>query len=417
MNTLLFLALALLLSISAFLAASEAAFFSLSSSTLESYERSTEGRKRLIALLLMKPRELLVTIMMIDIFCNILVQNTVSNIFGKYGSILVKVGIPLFLTLFIGEIIPKAIALPNNRAVAYKLAPIIAFFSRIIWPLRVALTKITNYVSRFFFFFLQKEKKFTEDELQTILSLSKEKHILDKDEYALTSGFLSLRDSLIKEHMQAKDDILFYDINKPLTQLLQLFVDKKQVKVPVCNGEIENLIGVISAKRFFFYQDKILSEEMLKMFVTPAFFLPDTTNGWLALQQMREKTESLALVVDEYGNICGLITDKTLIKTIIGDFVDPSIKVKKYTYCSQDVIIASGKMTLDEFEAVFKVKLPRIAQATTLGGWLMEKTQSIPQVGQKFTFNGFNFYILFAAPNRIHKIYVQKIATKKEDKK
>jgi len=408
MNLFLFLALLFLLLTSALLSASETAFFSLSQSTLESYERSTEGRKKLIALLLTKPRELLVTIMMLDIFCNILVQNTVSGIFGRYGNLFIKVGIPLFLTLFLGEIIPKAIALPNNRAIAYKLAPLLAFFSRILGPLRLFLTKFTNYVSHFFFFFLKKEKKFTENELQTILALSKEKQILDKDEYALTSGFLKLKNSLVKEHMQTKEEILFYDINTPITDLLQLFVEKQQIKVPVCDKEIDNLLGVISAKRFFFYQDKITSEPMLKMFLTSPFFIPEATNGWLALQQMREKNESLAIVVNEYGNICGLLTDKELIKTVIGEFIDPFAKDKKYTYCNSDVIIANSKLPLDEFEQLFNIKLPRTT-ATTLGGWLMEQTQTIPQPGEKFSFHGFIFYILFSSPNKVKKIYVQKI--------
>ena len=147
-----------LLTFSAFLSSAETALFSLSPFTLRSYKYDESNRKKLIARLLDRPRELLVTLMMLNILGNILIQNTVSNFFTNINSWLLKVGLPLLLTLFIGEIIPKSIAIGHNKSVSHFVAPFIAFIARILGFLRKIVVSITTFISRFMFFFLKREK-------------------------------------------------------------------------------------------------------------------------------------------------------------------------------------------------------------------------------------------------------------------
>jgi CBS domain containing-hemolysin-like protein len=371
----------------------------------------------MIATLMENPRSLLVTILILNVFANILVQNTVSSLFGNFSGWIVKVGTPLLLTLIFGEVIPKSLALPNNVRISRFVVFYITWLKKILFPIRQPLTTITSYISRVLFFFLKKEKPIKTEELEHILSTSKEKGVLSTDEVDLISGYLDLKDSLVKERMTQHRDVIFYDINEPIEKLLDLFVDKELTRIPVCNGELEDIIGIISVKTFFLYQKKIGVIKDLKKYLKKPFFIPETTKAWNLLNQLREKRESLAVVVDEYGSINGLITQEDLIESVTGDIEDVRDKKHFYTRSGKDIIIASGKMTLEEFETVFDEKLTSISNVLTIGGWIIEKLGNIPQAGEKLIFEGFLFYILASDPNRIKRIYIRRNKETKKGRK
>src|SRR5438105_7780172 len=130
------LILIVLILCAAFLSGSETALFSLSPLTIKSYRNTTDPRLKLISFLMQHPRDVLVTIMMLNIFANILIQNTVSTIFDPFESWGLKVGLPLGLTLIFGELLPKSFALPNHTLIAYYVAPVIGAITRILRPIR-----------------------------------------------------------------------------------------------------------------------------------------------------------------------------------------------------------------------------------------------------------------------------------------
>lgn len=410
-------AIIFLLIMSAFFSASETSLFSISPYTLSLFKSSSDNRRKLIAHLMDNPRELLVTIMMLNILINILLQNTVSSLFGENSTWLLRVGVPLVLSLFFGEIIPKSVALPYNEAVARKVAPTVAFLARILGPLRKAVVKFTSFISRILFFFMRKEGPLSEEELEHLIKFSKDRKVLDKDEYRLIRGYLNLKNSTIKEHMRPRGEILFYDINTPLDRLIFLFVDRKCSRVPVCDKVLDNLLGVISLRRFFFYQDQIKNGELLKLFLKNPLFLPESTSAWNGFHKLKKENERTAIVVNEYGSISGLVTDEDLMEQVIGKVVDERDGERRYARCSSDVIIASGQLELDELENIFGIEIKSEFNAVTLGGWLIEKMECIPQAGQKYVNDDFLFYILAADANRVKKVYVRSLLGKEKNGK
>ena len=144
---------------SAYLSASETALFSLSGMKVRSFRQSPQPRNRLIADLLSRPRDLIVTILMLNILVNILIQNLASTIFGEMATWALKVGVPLAITLFFGEVIPKSVAILNNDRIAPKVAPIIARIEKILGPAIRIVIAVAGTISRTLFFFLKKEKK------------------------------------------------------------------------------------------------------------------------------------------------------------------------------------------------------------------------------------------------------------------
>lgn len=398
-----------LLFLSAFLSASETSLFSLSPLTIKSYRHSSQSRLVLISRLMERPREVLVTILILNVLSNILVQNTVSSIFGAFSSWVIKIGVPLILTLLLGEVIPKSIAMANNSSFAYFSAPWIDRATKFLRPIRDPLTRITSWISRFLFFFLTEEKEISQEELRHVLQTSEASGVLLPQECSLIGGALDLQQSLVKERMRPREEILYYNIREPLERLIHFFVDLEISRIPICDGSLENLLGIFSAKRFFFHKDQIHQPSDLIPFLKKPYFTPEAIKAWTLLKNLRDRAESLAMVVDEYGSISGLITQEDLIESVVGEIIDKRDEKNLYTRSGSDAIIANGKLELTEFKEIFGVALHSKSPVLTLGGWLIEQLGTIPSIGTKYADGQFLFYILEAEPNRIRKIYVRRV--------
>lgn len=409
MTTSLALLLLLFTLASGFFSASETALFSLSPMQIRGFQRSRSPRLRQIAELVLHPRGLLVTILIMNVLANLLVQNAASSLFAAAPGWLLKVGLPLLLTLLFGEIIPKSVALPNNEQLAHVVAPPIGFLHKVLGPLRRLVTVVTGYVSRFMFFFLQREQEISHAELQHALTLSEERGVLTREEAELVSGYLKIQDVTVKELMRPREDILSFDLSEPLTRLTHLFVEEQVSRLPVCEGGIENLLGVIEADLYFVHRGAIREPRDLLPHVRKPLYVPESMAARSLLSKFDEKGELLALVVDEYGSISGLITREDIVEVIVGEIVDRRDDKVLYTRANRDVVIASGKLELDDFNDLFDVPLESESNLVTLGGWLIEQLGSIPSVGTKLVTDDYLFHVLAAEPNRIRRIYVRRL--------
>ncbi len=385
------------------------ALFSLSSTELKLFATDPDKRKQMVVNLMLKPRDLLVTLLFYDIAANILIQNTAANLFGDDSSWFLKVGIPLLLTLFLGEILPKTIALPFNTQIAWRIARSIEIMHKIISPIRRLITEITTYLSRILFFFLQKGKEISPDELRMLLKSSESYGILSHDEAKLTHGYLSLTDITVKERMRPRHEILHYDISEPLSKLVYLFAERECSRVPVCQGDLQNLRGILSAKRFFLNKANIHTPQDCLAFLKKPYYVPETIVVRTLLRHFFQRKEEMAIVLDEYSSISGLITQEDLYELVVGEISDRRDDSLRFTPAGKDIIITSGKFELSEFEALFQVQLPSENNMVTVGGWLTEQMGQIPKSGTKYVWKNFLFQVLAADPNRVRRVYIRRL--------
>ncbi len=394
---------------SGFFSLSLIALFSLSSTEVKLYKHSHDKRKLLIADLLAQPRNLLVTLLFLDICANILIQNTSANIFGAYSSWLLKVGVPLLITLLIGEIIPKTLALSYNKTIATRVVRVISALQQILSPLLRVLTFVTSHISHVLFFFMRKEQEISKEELRHVLKSSKSSGILSLDEAKLIEGYLSLTDYTVKERMHPRHEILYYDINEPLSKLIYLLVEKECSRVPVCAGDLQNMMGIVSATLFFLHREEIREGKDLIPHLEKPYYVPETIFARTLLYHFFHRKATMGIVVDEYGSISGVITQEDLFEVVVGEIADIRDEKTRYTPAGNDVIITSGKFELSEFEQLFGAELISSSNCVTLGGWLTEQLGDIPKSGTKYESNGFLFQVLAADPNRIRRVYIRRL--------
>jgi len=199
METSILIILLFLLTItSGFFASAETAFFSLSSTRVKTYQQSHDKNKALIAKLLSHPRDLLVTVFMLNTLVNILLQNVASSIFGSSAGWDLKIGVPFILTLVFGDIIPKYIGIQNNIYITELTAPLVNFIQKMIEPIRKLIVTITEPISRVLFFFLKKEESISRHELEHVLTQSEEFGVLKKEEAFLARGYLNFQNLSVR---------------------------------------------------------------------------------------------------------------------------------------------------------------------------------------------------------------------------
>ncbi len=409
MTSVLLLLLFVFIGLSAFFSASETSLFSLSSMQVKAYGQSTDPRKRLVNSLLQRPADLLVTMLMLSTVANILIQNVVSSLFGEYSHWVLNVGVPLAITMIFCEVIPKSLGLANKEAVACSSSRTIWFFEKIFYPVRRVMTQITHWVSPWEFFFLRNRQEVSLEELRHALKASHEEGVLSNDEAELIRGYLTLEDASVKELMRPREDVLFYDLDEPLEKLIHLFVDEQCSRIPICRQGLDEVIGMMSAMTYFLYRNTISSPSDLLPLISKPFFVPESLPGRSLLKKFYEKKETLALVVDEYSSVSGLITLEDLVETVIGEIADLRDEKEPYTKSGSDVIIASGKLELAELEKLFGITLESPSNMVTVGGWLTEQMGDIPKNGAKFFSNGLFFHILAADPNRVRRVYIRRL--------
>lgn len=399
----------LLIFLSGLFSSSETALFSLSSLKIKTYKQDSDKRKQLVAQLVSNPRDLLVTVLMLNIIINIMVQNVSSSIFGDFSSWGLNVGFPLAVTLIFGEVIPKSIGLVNNAKIAYNVAPFISFCQRALYPFRRLIVFVTNFVSRLLFFFLRKEDEISIDELQHALRTSRKTGVLNEEEAELVRGYLLLQESTVKERMRPREEVLYFDLDEPLSKLIHLFVDQECSRIPICENGLDKIIGVMTSRIFFLHRPLLKTVADLKPIIEKPFYVPESIPAKMLLRQFYDRQDSFAVVVDEYGSTCGIIALEDLVETVIGEIVDRRDEKSLYTMSGEDVMIASGKMELSDLEKIFDVSLVSENHMVTIGGYLTEKIGDIPKSGSKYVTEDFLFHVLAAEPTRVRRVYIRRL--------
>lgn len=410
---LLILLLFFLLFCSAFFSASEVAFFSLSSLKIAYFKQSQEPKKRQVALLFDAPRDLLITILVLDVSVNIIIQNLVASLFFDFDSYLLTVGVPLFLVLLFGDFLPKAVAIRHNQRIAVAVAPLFHWLQRCIAPIRILLNWASSSFGHLFSFFLPKEKELSLQQLKEAIRGSKESALLDEEEVRWIDGYLDLHQFIVKELMRKRHEIIAFDLHAPLEELYQMMVEEQHSEIPVYEDEFDHLVGVITAEDLFVHRDEINSSVEVKQYVKKPFFVPEGMVAKHLIEEFQKRAERLAIVVNEHGSWSGLITLEDLTRFFLRSSHD---KRKETTPQSMnEVMVISGQTELQEVEEKLKVQLPSPSNCVTIGGWLTEQAGDLLQSGDRFTYDSLLFHVLSADEKKITRMYIRHLPNFEED--
>ncbi len=298
------------------------------------------------------------------------------------------------LVLLFGEITPKSYAKKNSE----KLLGMFSLPLTVIVIILTPVAKICTFLQRS----NEEDDAATEQEMEKMLEESMDREQLDEDEATMAMNALRLDEISVEEIIIPRVDIIAVEKNMPVPQLVDLLIAQKFSRVPVYDETIDKIVGIV-------YEREVLEriakgeEITLESMIRPVIYLPRTTKLSKALTQFQSEGIHMAVVTDAYSGTVGIVTMEDVLEELVGDINDETDFAQKMIYARGNRYEVNGKMSLNDLfkETDWPKKWRGDTEATTVGGWVMELVQKIPQKNELFEFEDFNIKIKSMKSRRI----------------
>ena len=395
----------------AFFSASEMALVSLNRSRVE--QKAAEGEKKFVRLLsvLENPNNFLSTIQVGITFISILsgasLANDLGAVFAKWmgnsataqtAGYWLALAMLTFVSIVLGELYPKRIAMNMKENLAVVTAPVIIFLGKIVSPFVWLLSASTNLISRITpMNFDDADEQMTRDEIEYILTKSEQ--TLDAEEIGMLQGIFNLDEMMAREVMVPRTDAFMVNIEDDINVIMQEILRQNFSRIPVYEGDKDNIIGLIHTK-------KILAESFtngfdqlnIRRIMQEPLFVPETIFVDDLLKSLRNTQNQMAILLDEYGGVSGIVTLEDLLEEIVGEIDDETDKTEIFVReIAENTFIVQGSMTLNDFNEYFNLDLSS-DDVDTIAGFYLTGLGTIPSQDEKEAYeldnNGFHIVMV-----------------------
>jgi putative hemolysin len=395
----------------AFFSASEMALVSLNRSRVE--QKAAEGEKKFVRLLtvLENPNNFLSTIQVGITFISILsgasLANDLGAVFAKWmgnsataqtAGYWLALAMLTFVSIVLGELYPKRIAMNMKENLAVVTAPVIIFLGKIVSPFVWLLSASTNLISRITpMNFDDADEQMTRDEIEYILTKSEQ--TLDAEEIEMLQGIFNLDEMMAREVMVPRTDAFMVNIEDDINVIMPEILRQNFSRIPVYEGDKDNIIGLIHTK-------KILAESFtngfdqlnIRRIMQEPLFVPETIFVDDLLKSLRNTQNQMAILLDEYGGVSGIVTLEDLLEEIVGEIDDETDKTEIFVReIAENTFIVQGSMTLNDFNEYFDLDLSS-DDVDTIAGFYLTGLGTIPSQDEKEAYeldnNGFHIVMV-----------------------
>ncbi len=314
-----------------------------------------------------------------------------------------------YLSLVIGELVPKRIALRSPERITTLVALPMQWLSTLVSPFVSILTFSTDVVTRLIGLRDSKEPPVTEQEITVMIEQGTQAGVFEPAEHSMVKRVFRLGDRSVGSLMTVRQDIVWIDLDDPLDENLKKLTSNSYSRVPVCRGDLDNVEGILRAKDLL-NQCLTCGIPEIKGVLQEPMFVPETLPALKLLEKMKESRTHIILVVDEYGTVKGLVTLNDILEAIVGDMPSLDDSDEPYAVQREDGSwLLDGMLPMDEFKEIFglgRLSDEETGKYLTLSGYVLTKMGRIPLSGDRFEADGLSFEIMDMDGNRIDKILV-----------
>jgi Mg2+/Co2+ transporter CorB len=407
---------------SAFFAGAETALTAASRARMHALEKSGDQSASLVNRLIASRGRLISAMLLggqiVNIAASAFVTNLLVNIHGDRGVLYATVLMTTLVVIF-GEVLPKTIAIAFPDRVSLLIAPIVAFFVMIFWPIVAAVeTMVRGMLGVVGVHPGARETGLSgPEELRGAVDILHREGGVERSERDMFGGLLELGELEVSDVMIHRTKMRSIDADLPPAELVREVLASPYTRLPLWRGQPDNIVGILHAKDFLRALAAAggdVAKVDVEGIALEAWFIPATTTLRDQLQAfLRRKTHS-ALVVDEYGVVMGLVTLEDILEEIVGDIKDEhDAPVQGLRAQADGSVIAEGSVTIRELNRAMDWNLPD-EEATTIAGLVIHEARAIPDPRQVFVFHGFRFEVLRKQRNRIAALRITKLATGEE---
>jgi putative hemolysin len=330
-----------------------------------------------------------------------------DNIADALGVGLVVIVIT-YLSLIIGELVPKQIALRDPELIAARVAPAMAFIAKVAAPLVWLLDVSGRLLLRLLGQAGESEERVTEEEVKTIIAEAEGAGVLETEERAMITGVMRFADRSARGLMTPRRDVELIDVNDPPDEILRIVRGTHRSRLPVQDGDADDIVGVLILKDLV---DLLADGRPLdvRAMMRQAPVVMDRTDALHVLRAIRSSTTHMALVFDEYGHFEGIVTSGDVLEAITGTFREEEGDEQAFTVREDGSYLVSAWMPVDEFADKIGVPVEKDAKYETVAGFVLEELAHLPQVGETFQRAPWKFEVLDMDGRRIDKVLVTRM--------
>lgn len=399
-----------LLVISAFFAGSETALVSLNQLRVKHMMELNIPGTEILAKLVDRPNRMLSTILVGNNIVNIALSSLVTSIalriFGSEG-VGIAVGVVTVLVLVFGEIIPKSYSAINNQKVALRVALPIFWLQKFFYPIIKVLSIITNLLFKVLRSGQTVSGAVTEEEIRIMVDLGEGQGAIESQEREMIDNVFELNDIVVREVMLPRVDVVAVEADKPLADAWDKVVRYGHSRLPVFEGSLDNIIGILYAKDLMAKYNK-LGSATTRNIMREAYYVPETKRVDELLREMRRERVHIAVVLDEFGGTAGFVFFEDLVETIIGEIGDE--------YDEKDLLVetvtpgkvkVNARLSVENVNELTGLNLPE-EDFDTIGGLVFHMMGQVPEKNDCIEFNDFILSVDSMEGKRIKKVLITK---------
>ena len=339
------------------------------------------------------------------------------EIFGENG-LGIAVGIMTFLVIIFGEVTPKTYCNANATKVALRFSKVLLAFSYVFYPAVWVLERISRGIIKITgSSYLP--PALTGEEIKGIIDQGHRDQALETHERDLLHGALEFNDSVIRSIMVPRTKMFSIQKETSLVDAADKIHQSGHSRIPVYGKDLDDIVGILHVRDILKYlKDEELQKKHLGDLVREPIYVSQEKRMGALLKQMQAKNTHMAIVVDEFGGVEGIVTMEDLIEEIVGEIYDETDPQKPlFTEIDSETILASGDLEIDVINEYFKTRIATGDDYSTLNGLLHEKLHDIPKPSDNITLKSLKFTVKKVERNRTTEVHIQRIKTKQTDKK
>lgn len=414
----LFGLLVVLIILSAFFSGSETGLMTLNRYRLKHLAKTGHGGALRSARLLERPDRLIGVILLGNNLVNIVASAVATvigiRLYGELGILAATVALTLVILIF-SEVTPKTLAALHPERIAFPAAYVYGPLLRVIWPLVYVINLVTNGILKLVRVSPDDAHGYhlSSEELRTVVSEAGA--MIPRRHQQMLISILDLEQATVEDIMVPRNDIMGIDLSQDWSDILGELVRNEHTRLPLYDGSMDDLKGMVHLRRVLslFAEDNLTKETLLALTREP-YFVPEGTPLNQQLMNFQNQKRRIGFVVDEYGDIQGLVTLEDILEEIVGEFTtDPATRVKNVHMDADDAYLVDGAVTIRTLNRAMGWRLP-VDGPKTVNGLIVEHLETIPQPGTSFKLGKYTLEIAQTRSNAVKTVRIKPPAKKKK---
>ncbi len=411
------LAILFLIALSGFFSGSETALTAVSRARIHAMEKTGDQRAALVSYLISIQERLIGALLLSNNLVNILASALATSLFitlfGDFGVVFATIAMTVIVVIF-AEVLPKSWAISNPDRFALFVAPVVNVIVVVFGPLTSVVSAIVRRILRVFGINLDADSSplSGHDEVRGTVDVLNRDGVVAKADRDRLGGVLDLHELELSDIMVHRTVMTSIDADEKPEDLVQQILNSQHTRIPVWEGEADNIIGIAHAKdvlRSLSAQKFSFKKFDIRSIIAEPWFVPESTSLQSQLNAFLRRQAHIALVVDEYGEVEGLVTLEDILEEIVGEISDEHDEdISGLEVQTDGSVIVDGSLPIRDLNRALDWELPD-EEATTVAGLVIHEAQMIPDEKQTFTFYGKRFVILDREKNRVTRLRIRNV--------